>query len=157
MPATPYRVRRAAASAALAPAAPGPHGAGMEHEGDAPRPATLTPADARRFADAWVAAWNAHDLDRILAHYTDDVVMASPVIVELTGEPSGTLRGTPAVRAYWATALARQPGLRFELLEVFAGAHSVVVRYRGPRGLGAETFWFGPDGRVERAAAHYAA
>jgi hypothetical protein len=27
---------------------------------------------AERFAEEWVAAWNAHDLVRILAHYEDD-------------------------------------------------------------------------------------
>lgn len=117
---------------------------------------TVTAEQARRFAAEWIAAWNAHDLERILAHYTDDVTMASPVIVDLVGEPSGTLHGKEAVRAYWATALARQPGLRFELLELFVGAGSVVIRYRGPRGVGAETFWFAADGRVARAAAHYA-
>jgi ketosteroid isomerase-like protein len=26
----------------------------------------------QRFADEWYAAWNAHDLDAILDHYTDD-------------------------------------------------------------------------------------
>ena len=28
--------------------------------------------DARTFAEEWVAAWNAHDLERILAHYSDE-------------------------------------------------------------------------------------
>jgi ketosteroid isomerase-like protein len=110
---------------------------------------------ARRFADDWIAAWNAHDLDRILADYADDFEMSSPIIIELAGEPSGTLRGKAAVRAYWATALARQPHLHFELLGVYAGADSVVVHYRGPRGLAAEAFWFRSDGTVTRAAAHY--
>ena len=32
----------------------------------------LTHEFARRFAEEWIAAWNAHDLERILAHYTDD-------------------------------------------------------------------------------------
>ena len=28
-----------------------------------------------RFAAEWIAAWNSHDLERILAHYTDDFEM----------------------------------------------------------------------------------
>ena len=36
---------------------------------------------AERFADDWIAAWNAHDLEKILSHYTDDFEMSSPVIV----------------------------------------------------------------------------
>ena len=27
---------------------------------------------AERFAKEWVAAWNSHDLERVLEHYEDD-------------------------------------------------------------------------------------
>ena len=110
---------------------------------------------ALRFAEEWIATWNAHDLERILSHYTDDFEMSSPVIVQLMGEPSGTLKGKVAVRDYWSKALARLPDLHFDLLEVYAGADSVVIRYRGPRGASAEVFWFDAEGKVYRAAAHY--
>ena len=107
------------------------------------------------FAGEWVAAWNARDLERILSHYTDDFEMSSPVIVELMGEPSGTLKGKAAVRDYWAKALARLPDLRFEMIDVYAGAGSVVIHYHGPRGASAEAFWLDAEGKVYRAAAHY--
>jgi ketosteroid isomerase-like protein len=60
---------------------------------------------AERSAKEWVAAWNSHDLERILAHYEDDFEMSSPIITALIGEPSGKLRGKAAVGAYWAKAL----------------------------------------------------
>jgi len=110
---------------------------------------------ALRFAEEWIAAWNAHDLERVLSHYTDELEMSSPVIVDLVGEPSGTLKGKPAVRAYWAKALARLPDLHFDLIDAYAGAGSVVVHYKGPRGMSAEVFWFDDGGKVFRAAAHY--
>lgn len=116
----------------------------------------LSAAFAGRFAAEWIAAWNAHDLDRILAHYDDDFTMSSPRIAEIAGEPSGTLRGKPAVGAYWRTALGRVPDLRFELLTTLVGADSVTLYYRGPRGLAAEVFFFDAGGKVTRAAAHYA-
>jgi hypothetical protein len=112
--------------------------------------------EARRFAEDWVAAWNAHDLDRILSHYADDFEMSSPFIAKLAGEPSGTLRGKASVGAYWRRALAHVPDLHFELLGVFLGADSVVIHYRAVFGLLAcEVFCFNPDGKVSRAAAHY--
>ena len=43
---------------------------------------------ALHFAEDWIASWNSHDLDRILAHYTEDFEMSSPLIVQLMGEPS---------------------------------------------------------------------
>ena len=110
---------------------------------------------AARFAADWTEAWNAHDLDRILEHYTDDFEMSSPVIVQLMNEPTGRLKGKGVIRAYWARALARHPTLAFELLHVLAGQASVTLVYRGHRGVSAEVFWFDAHGKAERAAAHY--
>ena len=42
---------------------------------------------ARRFAEERIAAWNAHDLERILPHYSDDFEIHSPLIVERMGVP----------------------------------------------------------------------
>jgi hypothetical protein len=114
-------------------------------------------AFAEHFAADWVEAWNAHDLERILAHYGDDFEMSSPVIVQVAGEPSGTLRGKLAVGAYWRKALQLIPDLRFELLSVLVGVGSITLYYKGARGrLAAEVFHFGPDRKVVKAFAHYA-
>jgi len=56
---------------------------------------------AEHFAADWIASWNAHDLEQILSHYADNFEMSSPVIIQVAGEPSGTLRGKAAVGAYW--------------------------------------------------------
>ncbi|MDA8231593.1 MAG: nuclear transport factor 2 family protein [Magnetospirillum sp.] len=111
---------------------------------------------AERFAAEWIAAWNAHDLDRVLRHYAEDFEMASPIIVQVAGEPSGTLKGKAAVGAYWRKALRMIPNLRFDLLAVLVGVGSVTLYYNGARGPAAEVFHFGPDGKVVRAYAHYA-
>ena len=44
-------------------------------------------------ASEWKAACNSHDLDRILALYSEDVVFKSPRVCTVAGEESGTLRG----------------------------------------------------------------
>src|SRR3989441_9324770 len=48
---------------------------------------------AEAFAREWVDAWNAHDLERILSHYTDDFEMASPLIVERMGVAKRPVEG----------------------------------------------------------------
>ncbi|HEY5993401.1 MAG TPA: nuclear transport factor 2 family protein [Gallionellaceae bacterium] len=111
---------------------------------------------ADHFAEDWIASWNAHDLDRILSHYTDDFEMSSPVIVKVTGEPSGMLKGKEKVGAYWARALQMNPGLHFELVTTLLGMNSITLYYKGVRGLSAEVFHFTPEGKVARAYAHYA-
>ncbi len=117
----------------------------------------ISQANAERFAAEWVAAWNAHDLDRILGHYADDFEMSSPRIVQFMGEPSGKLRGKKAVGAYWQRALQMRPDLHFRLLDVFAGVDSVCIRYESLGGQHAvEFFELDSDLKVRRAAAHYA-
>lgn len=110
---------------------------------------------ADHFAQEWIEAWNSHDLDRILAHYSDDFTMASPRIALVAHEPSGVLQGKAEVGAYWARALALAPGLHFTLIGTFVGADSVAIHYQGPRGPAIEVFFFDASGRVCRAAAHY--
>lgn len=113
-------------------------------------------AFAEHFAADWIDSWNAHDLDRVLSHYADDFEMWSPVIIQMAGEPSGTLRGKAAVGAYWARALDLIPDLHFELMSVLVGVASITLYYKGARGrLAAEVFHFGAEQKVSRAFAHY--
>lgn len=116
---------------------------------------TIDASFARHFAQAWVDAWNAHDLDQVLAHYEDGFVFQSPMITAITGEPSGCLQGKTAVRAYWEAALARLPDLHFKLQDVLLGANCLTLYYQGHRGLVAETFFFEGGTKVTRATATY--
>lgn len=116
----------------------------------------LTRDFADQFAAEWIQAWNSHDLNLILSHYTDDFVMSSPRIAVVAGEPSGTLVGKSAIRAYWEKALALTPHLRFELVSVLLGSDSITLYYSGPRGMAAEVFFFNASHKVARACAHYA-
>ena len=69
-------------------------------------------AFAEAFAEEWIAAWNAWDLERIFSHYADDFEMSSPLIVERMGEPSGRLVGKDAIRPYWGAATAKRERMR---------------------------------------------
>jgi ketosteroid isomerase-like protein len=116
----------------------------------------MTHAEALAFAGVWVAAWNAHDLVRILAHYADDSEITSPYIVTLAEEPGGTLKGKAAIGAYWREALRRFPDLRFQLRGAVAGVGSVAIGYVGVRGVRAcEVLVLGEDGLARKAIAHY--
>jgi len=112
--------------------------------------------ELRALADRWYEAWNAHDLDRILSHYAEDIVFSSPFIAALGVDPSGTVIGKPALRAYWGLALKRFPELRFEPTAALFGSSSVTLVYRAVEGLqAAEVVELGRDGLIVRASAHY--
>jgi ketosteroid isomerase-like protein len=108
-------------------------------------------------ADEWIAAWNAHDLDRILSHYAEDIVFESPASTRITGDPSGRVEGKAALRDYWRQALERVPDLTFTLRAVYEGAGGVAIRYHSSR-TGrevVEVLRFNDDGLASWAGAFY--
>ena len=116
----------------------------------------IDPGFAQELADEWIAAWNSHDLERVLSHYSDDFEMASPKIVEFAGEPSGVLRGKAAIGAYWRAAMAKVPGLHFELQSALVGSRSVAIHYKNQFGKYViEVVELDDQRRIIRAAAHY--
>ena len=114
--------------------------------------------DPQAFARAWIAAWNVHDLEQILAHYAEDVEVTTPRAEVVVPESSGVVRGKAALRVYWAIALERAPNLHFDLEDVLTTVGGVTLLYRNHRReRAAETCLFGPDGRVTRSWVAYSA
>jgi hypothetical protein len=117
----------------------------------------MTEAEAQDFAQEWIAAWNSHDLERILRHYADDVEVTSPLVEVVLGPGRVTLTGKAAVREYWGAALAKYPDLHFRLFRAYAGPRSVVLHYQSVQALvSAECLEFDGAGLVRRVLAHYA-
>ncbi|MDD5052848.1 MAG: nuclear transport factor 2 family protein [Sulfuricurvum sp.] len=111
---------------------------------------------AERFVHEWIEAWNNHDLDAVLSHYSDDFEMSSPFIIAFSPESGGTLRGKDAVGAYWSVALEKFSDLHFVLENVFVGADSLAISYTSVLDKKAvEVFFFDDKGKVVKAAAHY--
>lgn len=118
----------------------------------------MTPDDARKLANDWVAAWNAHDLEAILGHYEDDVELISPTAAQLLGTSDGRVAGKTALRAYFERGLAAYPELRFELQDVLCGVNSVVLYYTNQKGTHTGEFMeLSEAGKVARVVAHYSA
>ena len=115
-------------------------------------------SEAANFAREWVAAWNSHDLDAILSHYDENVVLTSPAAAKILGEPYGTVRGSTALRNYFRRGLELYPDLHFELLDVMSGLASIVVCYKNHKDTRtAEFMEFSKNGKVIRAVANYSA
>ncbi len=103
-------------------------------------------------AVAWLDAFNRHDVDGLIALYADDATHTSPKIRVLHPETGGTIVGKPAIRAWWAGAVARLPGLSYQAATITATAERAVIEYirhapDGPPMPIAEAFDL-RDGRV---------
>lgn len=118
-------------------------------------------ASAQRWALNWIAAWNARDVEAVLLLFGDHCEFRSPKAATITGH--GTVRGKPALRAYWQAALAAIPSLQFtfEAVHWDGAAGTLLIRYvaaiGGQRLLAAEIFDFDDQGTVARGTALYGA
>ena len=91
--------------------------------------------DAQAFARAWATAWNAHDLDAVLALFADEVVFTSPLAARLIPESGGVIHGKAALRDYWSMGLAKAPELAFEINWLMQGIDLVVIGFRNEQGI----------------------
>lgn len=116
----------------------------------------MTKDEAWELAHDWVAAWNLHDLELILAHYEDAVELTSPVAARLLGTTDGKVAGKANLRAYFQRGLEAYPELEFRLEDVFWGLNSVVLVYANQRGTRtAEFMVLSEEGKVARVVANY--
>ncbi len=116
-----------------------------------------TEAAARELAERWVAAWNAHDLDGILEHYSDDVEYESPFATNFTADGSGVISGKHALRAFFVRTLGAYPDLRYELEGAYAGVATIAVAYRTQNEQRATEVMELEGEKIARITAHYAA
>lgn len=120
------------------------------------RQTMITQEQALRFAQDWLSAFNAHDLDAILDHYAEDVEFYSPFIPLLKFNESGCIRSKPALRHYFQLGLQAYPLLHFTLHHVFVGIDSLVIYYTSVNGrLASEMFRLDESGQAQQVFCHY--
>ena len=94
----------------------------------------MTVPDPSEFSREWVDAWNAHDIERVLSHFHDDVVFTSPLASKIIKGCDGTLRGKVELRKYWSEGVRLIPDLCFKVENVYAGVSTIVINYRNQNG-----------------------
>lgn len=116
----------------------------------------LQPSFARAFAQDWIDTWNKHDLERILSHYDDEVVLTSPLALKLING-DGSVRGKSALREYFSRGLHAYPDLRFDLIDVLWGIDTLVLYYTSNfrSSKTAEVMLLNASGKVSHVWANY--
>jgi ketosteroid isomerase-like protein len=114
------------------------------------------PAFCAALGKQWIDAWNSHDLERILALYSEDSEMTSDKIPLLGLDPTGTLRGKDRLRQYWSKGLQLIPNLHFTLIDVYVSPDSLVVFYENERGAKiCEYLRLNADGKIRQGSANH--
>jgi len=116
----------------------------------------VTEEQAHKFATDWINSWNAHDLDRVMSHYDDNVEYYSMFLLKLTDSQTGMLQGKENVKEYLAKGLDAYPDLQFKLINVFLGVASITLHYQSVNNLiAAEVFELNDKGLASRVQCHY--
>ena len=116
----------------------------------------ITENEARSLAKHWVEAWNSHDLDEIMSHYGESVVLVSPLAARILNDSSGAVVGKEALRTYFKRGLEAYPDLNFELVDVMWGLSSLVLYYVNQKGTKTGEFMeLDGNGKVIRVVANY--
>ena len=114
------------------------------------------PAFCTALGQQWIDAWNSHDLERVLALYSDEAEMTSDKIPLLGFDPSGTVRGKDSLRQYWRKGLDLLPNLHFTLIDVYVSPDSLVVFYQNERGAKiCEYLRLNAEGKIRQGSANH--
>jgi SnoaL-like domain len=107
----------------------------------------MFPQNPLAHAQAWIDAWNRHDLDGIVAFYSPTCRFRAPSVVTRWNRPDGVLHGREELRKQFSMGLGRSPKLHFTLLHVLTGVDSMIVVYRRDNGsVVLDAVTFSPDG-----------
>jgi ketosteroid isomerase-like protein len=80
-------------------------------------------------ARRWFAAFNAHDLEGLLALYHADAQHYSPKLKIRQPATQGLLTGKKALRDWWNDAFQRLPSLRYEVISLTANEERIFMEY----------------------------
>lgn len=111
---------------------------------------------AKKFALAWIEAWNSHDVDKIAAFYDEDCELISPILSEVTGRSMEHIRGVRNLRRFWGRSFELVPAFKMELVSVLTGVDSIVINFRGVYDtLSANVLYFNRDNKVIKSLAFF--
>ena len=111
---------------------------------------------AEQFAEEWIKAWNNHDLNTILSHYSDQIEFYSPFIPLLKFNETGVITNKADLKRYFEIGLNAYPDLQFTLHNFFTGIDTVVLYYTSVNGrLAAEVFQLNEEGKAIKVFCNY--
>lgn len=80
-------------------------------------------------AHRWFDAFNAHNLEQLLALYDDNAEHFSPKLKIRKPETDGLIKGKNALRDWWQDAFDRLPTLHYKVTSLTANTDRVFMEY----------------------------
>ena len=89
----------------------------------------MTENSITSIAQQWFAAFNEHNLEKLLALYDDDAQHYSPKLKVRQPETQGLVKGKAALRAWWKDSFERLPTLQYVPQQFIANDSSIFMEY----------------------------
>lgn len=83
----------------------------------------------KTIADAWIAAFNAKQLDNLLALYDNNAIHFSPKLKTRKPETNGLITGKVALREWWEDAFNRLPTLNYKPILILTDHANIFIQY----------------------------
>ncbi|NQX40658.1 SnoaL-like domain-containing protein [Pedobacter steynii] len=80
-------------------------------------------------AQQWFDAFNAHNLESLLALYDEEAIHFSPKLKIRQPETGGLVRGKAALREWWKDSFERLPTLHYQPTSFTANEERVFMEY----------------------------
>ncbi|MEQ9591193.1 MAG: nuclear transport factor 2 family protein [Cyclobacteriaceae bacterium] len=80
-------------------------------------------------AKQWFAAFNAHDLEKLLSLYDDNAEHFSPKLKIRLPETRGLIKGKSAMRSWWQDSFDRLPTLKYEVVRLTPHDDRIFMEY----------------------------
>ena len=82
-----------------------------------------------QIAKQWLAAFNEHNLEKLLALYDEDAIHFSPKLKIRHTETNGFIKGKAALRYWWQDAFTRLPQLEYRERTITSDNDRVFMEY----------------------------
>ena len=89
----------------------------------------MNPETLQSIAFRWFEAFNAKQLEKLLALYDDEAQHFSPKLKIRKPETNGLVVGKDAMRAWWQDAFDRLPSLHYKVTSLTANTDRVFMEY----------------------------
>ena len=89
----------------------------------------MNPDQLQSIAFRWFDAFNAHNLEQLLALYEDDAQHYSPKLKIRQPETKGLVTGKQAMREWWQDSFDRLPTLKYKVTSLTANGDRVFSEY----------------------------
>lgn len=89
----------------------------------------MQPQAPTAIAQQWFDAFNAHNLDKLLALYNDDAQHYSPKLKLRQPETRGLIKGKDALRQWWRDSFNRLPSLKYVPTRFIADNANIFMEY----------------------------